>query len=298
MNMLVPKKLLMTPWFPSSLDSLWNDDLIASNNDNGLSISEDDKNVYVKAAVPGIDPKDIDLTYNKGILTVKGETSEKEEKKKIIRQSRQSFYYQLTVPGDVDDKGVKALPVALSGRVLVKVTTEGGEIKAGDPLTTSSTPGVAMKAIKTGAIIGTAMSDFNGDGVGKILVFIKNGFGNGDKIADLLPGVDENATDFAKQILDELVWQKNNLVLTDLSEIITDRLVAGVEIITPKIVTDKTQTRNLCVGEEGNETCITKSQLDQLLSRFDIGNTETLVPTLTPTPTGVGVTLDTTLLTE
>lgn len=104
MNMLVPKKLLMTPWFPSSLDSLWNDDLIASNNDNGLSISEDDKNVYVKAAVPGIDVKDIDLTYSKGILTIKGETSEKEEKKKIIRQSRQSFYYQLTVPGDIEDK--------------------------------------------------------------------------------------------------------------------------------------------------------------------------------------------------
>jgi len=102
--MLVPKKLLMAPWFPSELDSWWNDDLISSNNDSGLSISEDEKSVYVKAAVPGIDLKDIDLTYNKGILTIKGETSEKEEKKKIIRQSRQSFYYQLTVPGDIDDK--------------------------------------------------------------------------------------------------------------------------------------------------------------------------------------------------
>ncbi|MDD2224828.1 MAG: Hsp20/alpha crystallin family protein [Candidatus Shapirobacteria bacterium] len=102
--MLVPKKLLMTPWFPSDLDSWWNDDLITSNNDNGLSISEDEKGVYVKAAVPGIDPKDIDITYNKGILTIKGEMIEKEEKKKIIRQSRQSFYYQLTVPGDIDDK--------------------------------------------------------------------------------------------------------------------------------------------------------------------------------------------------
>jgi len=142
------------------------------------------------------------------------------------------------------------------------------------------------------------MSDFEGDGTGQVLMFIKNGLGNGGRIADLLPGVDENATDFSKQILDELMWQKNNLVLTDLSEIITDRLVAGVEIITPKIVTDKTQTKNLCVGEEGNETCITKSQLDQLLSKFDIGNTETLVPTLIPTPTGIGATLDTTLLTE
>ncbi|MDD3002855.1 MAG: hypothetical protein PHS06_03240, partial [Candidatus Shapirobacteria bacterium] len=193
--------------------------------------------------------------------------------------------------GSVDDNETSAVPVALSGRVPVKVNTENGPIKAGDPLTSSSTPGVAMKATKAGAIIGTAMSDFDGEGTGHVLVFIKNGVGNGTKIADLLPGVDENAADFAKQILDELMWQKDNLVLTDLSEIITDRLVAGVEIITPKIVTDKTQTKNLCVGEENNETCITKSQLDQILLKMDIGGT---TPTPMPTPTGVGATLDTT----
>jgi len=197
--------------------------------------------------------------------------------------------------GSIDDNETSAVPVALSGRVPVKVNTENGPIKVGDPLTSSSTPGVAMKATKAGAIIGTAMNDFSGEETGQILVFIKNGSGNGTKIADLLPGVDENATDFSKQILDELMWQKDNLVLTDLSEIITDRLVAGVEIITPKIVTDKTQTKNLCVGEENNETCITKSQLDQILSKMDIGGT---TPTLTPTPTRVGATLDTTLLTE
>lgn len=104
MNMLVPKKLLMAPWFPSNLDSWFNDDLISSNNDNGLSISEDDKNVYVKAAVPGMDSKDIEVTYDKGVLTIRGEMSEKEEKKKVIRQSRQSYFYQLTVPGEIDDK--------------------------------------------------------------------------------------------------------------------------------------------------------------------------------------------------
>jgi len=109
MNTLVPKKLLMAPWLSSGLDSWWNDDLISSNNDNGLSISEDDKNVYVKAAVPGIETKDIEITYNKGILTIKAESSEKEEKKKMIRQSRQSYFYQLTVPGDVDEK---AEPIA------------------------------------------------------------------------------------------------------------------------------------------------------------------------------------------
>ena len=81
------------------------------------------------------------------------------------------------VMGSVDDDEASGVPVALSGRVPVKVNTDGGEIKVGDPLTSSSTPGVAMKATKAGVIIGTAMSDFNGEGTGQVLVFIKNGSG-------------------------------------------------------------------------------------------------------------------------
>lgn len=104
MNTLIPKKLLMAPWFPSNLEPWWDEDLITSNNDNGLEISEDDKKVYVKAAVPGIEAKDIEITYNKGILSIRAESSEKVEKKKVIRQSRQSYVYQLTVPGDIDEK--------------------------------------------------------------------------------------------------------------------------------------------------------------------------------------------------
>ncbi|MES3006035.1 MAG: hypothetical protein V4664_03760, partial [Patescibacteria group bacterium] len=46
----------------------------------------------------------------------------------------------------------KQVYVALSGRVPVKVTTENGDIKAGDLLTSSSMPGVAMKATKAGQI--------------------------------------------------------------------------------------------------------------------------------------------------
>jgi len=76
--------------------------------------------------------------------------------------------------------------VALNGRVPVKVSTENGEIKAGDFLTSSSIPGVAMKATKPGQVVGKALEDFDGvsslneymleDGIrvktGKILVFV------------------------------------------------------------------------------------------------------------------------------
>src|SRR5690606_6208547 len=51
-------------------------------------------------------------------------------------------------------------PVALSGRVPVKVNLENGPIKRGDYLTLSSTPGVAMKATESGQTIGVALQNY------------------------------------------------------------------------------------------------------------------------------------------
>jgi hypothetical protein len=66
--------------------------------------------------------------------------------------------------------------VALAGRVPVKVTAENGDIAPGDPLTSSSTPGVAMKATKSGPIIGKALEGYGGSGVGKIMIFVSTGW--------------------------------------------------------------------------------------------------------------------------
>jgi len=89
--------------------------------------------------------------------------------------------------------GVNATRLALAGRVPVKVTDENGPINPGDPLTTSSTPGHAMKytpldinkakdfdelksiltenEIRRNAIIGKAVESHSG-GKGKIIVLI------------------------------------------------------------------------------------------------------------------------------
>lgn len=130
------------------------------------------------------------------------------------------------VIGSVASEGVKALPVALSGRVPVKVSAENGEILAGDYLTTSSMPGVAMKATKAGAIIGTAMTGFNGEEVGEVLVFVKNGVSNGM--------ISEGSS---AEILSNLMTLPQPTETTDISEIMTNRLVAGLEIITPRVTT-------------------------------------------------------------
>lgn len=55
----------------------------------------------------------------------------------------------------------KMVLLALNGRVPVRVSMENGPIEAGDYLTTSSTPGVAMKATRPGQMIGKAMSAFS-----------------------------------------------------------------------------------------------------------------------------------------
>lgn len=69
---------------------------------NGLSVSEDEKNVYVSAALPGVDPDKIEVTFDKGYLWIKGNADESESEKKFYRKASSSFSYRIAVPGDLD----------------------------------------------------------------------------------------------------------------------------------------------------------------------------------------------------
>jgi len=74
-----------------------------------------------------------------------------------------------------EDKLEAGENVALSGRVYVHADAAYGEIKPGDLLTTSDTPGHAMKVTEhgkaQGAILGKAMSGLK-DGKGMVLVLV------------------------------------------------------------------------------------------------------------------------------
>ena len=52
-------------------------------------------------------------------------------------------------------------PIALVGRVPLKISTENGPIYSGDYLTSASIPGYAMKATVAGRVLGTALQDFD-----------------------------------------------------------------------------------------------------------------------------------------
>lgn len=62
-------------------------------------------------------------------------------------------------------------PVVSYGEALVNVSEKNGNIKRGDFITTSSTPGVGQKAIESGFILGKALEDLEGT-EGKIRVFV------------------------------------------------------------------------------------------------------------------------------
>ncbi|MGN6293452.1 MAG: beta strand repeat-containing protein [Chitinophagaceae bacterium] len=76
------------------------------------------------------------------------------------------------IDADVSDK----VPMGVIGVVPTKVCMEGGAIKRGDMLVTSSQPGVAMKAdpdkVKVGQVLGKALQDYNGPAVEKINVLV------------------------------------------------------------------------------------------------------------------------------
>jgi hypothetical protein len=84
----------------------------------------------------------------------------------------------------IDDSLAGEVPVAMLGVVPTKVSAENGAIRAGDLLTTSSTPGHAMKAkpivvrgvaiYPTGAILGKALQPLpSGQGMIKVLVMLR-----------------------------------------------------------------------------------------------------------------------------
>jgi hypothetical protein len=82
----------------------------------------------------------------------------------------------LTEENAEQDQLSNMVPMGVIGVIPTKVCLEGGAIKRGDMLVTSSTLGVAMKAdlnkVKVGQVIGKALQDYSGNKVEKINVLV------------------------------------------------------------------------------------------------------------------------------
>jgi HSP20 family protein len=77
-----------------------------------VDVAETADQVVVKAEVPGIDPKEINISLVGDVLTIKGEKkSEREEKKEsyhLVERSYGSFSRSLTLPAAVDADKIEA----------------------------------------------------------------------------------------------------------------------------------------------------------------------------------------------
>jgi HSP20 family protein len=77
-----------------------------------LDVTENDRAVTITAECPGVDEKDIDLSFSEGVLTLKGdkkfERDEKTETLHLIERSYGSFSRQIAIPSDIDAAKIEA----------------------------------------------------------------------------------------------------------------------------------------------------------------------------------------------
>jgi HSP20 family protein len=77
-----------------------------------LDVSETKNDLVVKAEIPGIDPKDIDISLANEILTIKGEKKqekeEKEENYHLTERSYGSFTRTIRLPREIQSDKISA----------------------------------------------------------------------------------------------------------------------------------------------------------------------------------------------
>jgi trimeric autotransporter adhesin len=123
------------------------------------------------------------LEYEAGDVLIISETSDRKVAKSASPYSTLVAGVYATKPGlMLTERNAEAdnlddlVPMGVIGVIPTKVCLEGGEIRRGDLLVTSSIPGVAMKAdpdkVKVGQVLGKALQPFSAEGVGKINVLV------------------------------------------------------------------------------------------------------------------------------
>jgi HSP20 family protein len=77
-----------------------------------VDVSEKAKEVIVRAEIPGIDPKDIDLSIQGNVLTIRGERKKEETEKgedfHRVERSYGAFSRSIRLPAEVEVAKVKA----------------------------------------------------------------------------------------------------------------------------------------------------------------------------------------------
>lgn len=72
---------------------------------SGVNLYEDERMLYLEAALPGIKPEEIQVTFDRGGVSIEGKASSEKKKIKHHIQSSKSFSYWVPFPsGKVEEK--------------------------------------------------------------------------------------------------------------------------------------------------------------------------------------------------
>ena len=95
----------------SANDGYYNSSYVNSWNP-AVDIREEKDKFLIMADIPGVDPKDIEITMEDGVLTVKGEryfkTKNDDETYKRLERSSGSFYRRFSLPDTADGEHIEA----------------------------------------------------------------------------------------------------------------------------------------------------------------------------------------------
>ena len=104
-----------------------------------VDLAESEEAFHVVADIPGVNPDDIEISLNNGILTIRGERNTKQEvnEKSFTRRERYrgTFLRQFNMPESVDADTVKAK----SAHGVLQVTIP--KVLPAKPITVSVEPG-------------------------------------------------------------------------------------------------------------------------------------------------------------
>jgi len=89
-----------------------NSNIVTSHWRPAVDIKEEENRFVIQADIPGVDPKDIEITMEKGVLTLKGERSsdkkESQEGYTRVERVRGTFYRRFSLPDTADADHIEA----------------------------------------------------------------------------------------------------------------------------------------------------------------------------------------------
>ena len=86
--------------------------VVTSNWTPAVDIKEEDDRFVLQADIPGVDPKEIEVTMDNGVLTIKGERKHVSEEEKNgykrVERSYGAFYRRFSLPDSADAEKITA----------------------------------------------------------------------------------------------------------------------------------------------------------------------------------------------